>query len=153
MSCTVPQFPLLDFICKSLHYSCYLRTNGTSTVTIDSSIVEQANPAMLALCLALKRSGCWQPRRDIRNCLRKGPLKREYSDRGFSIPQVTIKTGLTTPDGREELLTEYFCDHPGCPNIATNVLGHAAELRLVAVVCDEHAPRPQSNDRFPKRTY
>jgi hypothetical protein len=33
----------------------------------------------------------------------------------FSIPRVTIKTGLTTPDGREELLTEYLCDHPAVP--------------------------------------
>jgi hypothetical protein len=64
--------------------------------------------------------------------------------RGFSIPQVTIKTGLKTPDGREEELTEYLCDHPGCPNIATQVLGCVAELRLVAAVCDEHAPKPRS---------
>jgi len=63
---------------------------------------------------------------------------------GSSIPQVTIKTGLTTPDGREELLIEYFCDHPGCPNIATSVLGRVTELRLVAVVCDEHAPKPRA---------
>ena len=48
------------------------------------------------------------------------------------------------PDGREELLTEYFCDHPGCPNIATQVLGFVTELRLVAVACDEHAPNPRS---------
>jgi len=67
----------------------------------------------------------------------------QYSQRGFSIPPVTIKTGLTTPDGREELLTEYFCDHPGCPNIATRMLGCVAELSLAAVVCDEHAPKPR----------
>jgi hypothetical protein len=64
--------------------------------------------------------------------------------RGFSIPQVTIKTGLKTPDGREELLTEYFCDHPGCPNIATHVLGCALELGLVAADCGKHAPKPRS---------
>ena len=63
---------------------------------------------------------------------------------GISIPQVTIKTGLTTPDGHDELLTEYFCDHPGCPNIASHVLGCVAELHLVAVVCNEHAPKPRS---------
>lgn len=67
----------------------------------------------------------------------------KYSVRGFSIPHVTIKTGLTTPDGREELLTEYFCDHAGCPNVATQVLGCVAELRAVAVVCDEHVPKPK----------
>ncbi len=64
--------------------------------------------------------------------------------RRFSIPQITIKTGFITPDGTEELLAEYFCDHPGCPNIATHVLGRVAEVRLVAVVCDEHAPNPRS---------
>jgi hypothetical protein len=62
---------------------------------------------------------------------------------GFSIPQVTIKTGLTTPDGREEQLTEYLCDHPGCPNIATQVLGCAKDLGLVAAVCDEHVSKPR----------
>jgi hypothetical protein len=60
---------------------------------------------------------------------------------GDSIPQVTIKTGLTTPDGREELLTEYLCDHPGFPNIATQVLGCVVGINLVAVVCSEHAPK------------
>jgi hypothetical protein len=60
----------------------------------------------------------------------------------FSIPHVTIKTGLKTADGREEQLAEYFCDHPGCPNIATKVLGCVAELRLLAVVCDDHALEP-----------
>jgi hypothetical protein len=57
---------------------------------------------------------------------------------------VTIKTGLTTPDGHDELLAEYFCDHPGCANIATQVLGCVVELRDVVVVCDEHAPKPRS---------
>ena len=62
----------------------------------------------------------------------------------FSIPSVTIKTGLIDPYGREELLTEYLCDHPGCPNIATRVLGCIREVGAVAAVCDEHAPKPQS---------
>ncbi len=57
---------------------------------------------------------------------------------------MTIKTGLTTPDGREELLTEYVCDHPGCPNIATHVLGCVMELGLVSAVCDEHAHKLRS---------
>jgi hypothetical protein len=60
------------------------------------------------------------------------------------MPQVTIKTGLMTPDGHEELLTEYMCDHSGCPNIATHVLGCVMDVRLAAVVCEEHAPEPQS---------
>lgn len=62
---------------------------------------------------------------------------------GFAIPQVTIKTGLTTPDGCEELLTEYLCDHPGCPNIATQALGCVREVGAVAAVCDEHAAKPR----------
>ena len=58
--------------------------------------------------------------------------------------QVTIKTGLINPDGGEELLTEFMCDHLGCPNIATQVLGHVRDVRFVAVVCEEHAPRRRS---------
>ncbi len=53
--------------------------------------------------------------------------------------RVTIKTGLLDPDGREEELTEYLCDYPDCPNIATSVLGCLVELRLTAAVCDVHA--------------
>ena len=56
------------------------------------------------------------------------------------MPQITIKTGIIGPDGSEERLTEYLCDHPGCPNIATHVLGAVVELRLMAAVCDEHIP-------------
>lgn len=67
----------------------------------------------------------------------------QHLARGFSIPQVTIKTGLTTPDGREEQLTEYLCDYPGCPNIATRVLGCIVELRQRAAVCEEHTPKHQ----------
>ncbi|HEY6372344.1 MAG TPA: hypothetical protein VIX37_17340 [Candidatus Sulfotelmatobacter sp.] len=62
----------------------------------------------------------------------------------LSIPRVTIKTGLKTPDGREELLTEYLCDQPGCPNIATHALGFVREVGAMAAVCDEHAPKPRS---------
>jgi len=46
-------------------------------------------------------------------------------------------------DGREELLIEYFCDYPGCPNIATQSLGCVRDIRLAVMVCDEHAPKPQ----------
>jgi len=62
---------------------------------------------------------------------------------GFSIPQVTIKTGFTDAEGREEQLIEYLCDHPGCPNIATQLLGCVQEVGLSAVVCEEHAPKPR----------
>jgi hypothetical protein len=60
------------------------------------------------------------------------------------MPHVTIKTGLAAPDGRDEQLSEYLCDHSGCPNVATRVLGFVKELGLVAAVCEEHAPEHQA---------
>ncbi len=64
--------------------------------------------------------------------------------KGASMPRVTINTGLTDSDGREEQLTEYFCDSPGCSNVATHALGCITELRLFVAVCDEHGPnQPQ----------
>ena len=57
------------------------------------------------------------------------------------MPQITIRTGLHDPDGHEERLTEYFCDVPGCGNIATQILGCLVELRVMAAVCDEHASK------------
>jgi hypothetical protein len=54
------------------------------------------------------------------------------------MPYVTIKTGITDPDDHEEKLTEYICDWPGCPNIATDVLGCAKEIGVCAAVCKEH---------------
>ena len=41
------------------------------------------------------------------------------------VPQIIIKTGFIRPDGQEEVLADYICDVPGCPNVATQVLGHA----------------------------
>ena len=55
------------------------------------------------------------------------------------MPRVTIKTGVIGPDGCEEELTEYFCDAPGCPNVATEVIGCVRELRLFMATCLEHA--------------
>ncbi len=55
------------------------------------------------------------------------------------MPRVTLKTGITDADGHEEVLHEYFCDWPGCPNVAAHVLGFAREIRVCTVVCDEHA--------------
>jgi hypothetical protein len=57
----------------------------------------------------------------------------------FTTPRVAIKTGLIEPDGRDEELTEYLCDYPNCPNIATRMLGCLVELRLMAAVCEEHS--------------
>ena len=54
------------------------------------------------------------------------------------MPRVTIKTGFIKPDGYEEELSEYLCDYPACPNIATQVLGCIVEIRVMAAVCDSH---------------
>jgi hypothetical protein len=58
----------------------------------------------------------------------------------YSVPRITIRTGLINPDGREEELAEYMCDTPGCPNIATHVLGCVPQLGVFSVVCQEHIP-------------
>jgi hypothetical protein len=58
----------------------------------------------------------------------------------LTVPRVVIKTGLKGPDGREEELTEYMCDSPGCPNVASHVIGRALELGLFSAVCHEHEP-------------
>jgi hypothetical protein len=55
------------------------------------------------------------------------------------VPRVTIKTGIISANGQEEVLTDYICDWPDCPNVAEHVAGVVRELRLVAVVCEEHA--------------
>jgi len=55
------------------------------------------------------------------------------------MPQVVIASGMTGPDGREDILTEYLCDAPGCPNIASHVLGCVREIGAAFAVCDEHA--------------
>jgi hypothetical protein len=60
------------------------------------------------------------------------------------VPQVTIKTGIMTPDNHEEILTEYMCDHSGCPNVATQVVGHVRNMCFIAVFCEEHIPHPRS---------
>jgi hypothetical protein len=52
------------------------------------------------------------------------------------VPNVTIRTEV---DGREEILSEYLCDWPDCPNVAVEVLGVVRELRLRAAVCAKHA--------------
>jgi hypothetical protein len=55
------------------------------------------------------------------------------------MPRVTIRTGILAPDGREEELSEYLCDWPDCPNIATEVVGCVREFGLSTVMCHEHA--------------
>jgi len=42
------------------------------------------------------------------------------------VPRIIIKTGLTSPDGREEELAEYICDTPGCSKVATHAVGRVS---------------------------
>ena len=39
------------------------------------------------------------------------------------MPRVTIRTGFIGADGREEELSDFVCDVPDCPNIATEIGG------------------------------
>jgi len=55
------------------------------------------------------------------------------------MPRVTIKTGVVAADGREEILTDYVCDSPGCPNPAEYLVGVLVELRCMCLVCRTHA--------------
>jgi hypothetical protein len=54
------------------------------------------------------------------------------------VPQVTLRTSFGE-QGEEEVLQEYVCDWPDCPNIAVHILGVVKELGLCSVICDEHA--------------
>jgi hypothetical protein len=54
------------------------------------------------------------------------------------MPSVTLRTGHTDT-GKEETLTEYLCDWPDCPNVASHVVGTITELRAFSAVCQEHA--------------
>ena len=62
------------------------------------------------------------------------------------MPQVILKTGIGE-NGQEEILHEYFCDWPDCPNVAAHVVGVAREIRLVSAVCDEHAAMLEGRNR------
>lgn len=55
------------------------------------------------------------------------------------MPVVILRVGKAADDGREEVLQEYLCDHPGCPNPAQHVMGCAREVGAGYAVCDEHA--------------
>ena len=55
------------------------------------------------------------------------------------MPVVTIRTGVMAADGAEEIITEYLCDYPECPNTAEHVVGCAREMRRGYAVCAEHA--------------
>jgi hypothetical protein len=63
------------------------------------------------------------------------------------MPLVTVKAGVTGADGREEVLTEYLCDSPGCPNFAEHVVGCVREAGIRVALCREHARGHQPSDR------
>jgi hypothetical protein len=54
------------------------------------------------------------------------------------MPRVTLRAS-DPAGGSEELLTEYICDWPDCPNIAEHMLGVVRELRIFVAVCGPHA--------------
>ena len=57
------------------------------------------------------------------------------------MPQVTIRTGMIASNGQEEVLSEFLCDWPGCPNVAEHVAGVVRELRRALVLCPEHVAK------------
>jgi hypothetical protein len=61
------------------------------------------------------------------------------------MPAVTLR--VIGVDDKEELLIEYFCDWPDCPNVAEHVVGVLPGLRMISVVCKEHAALMASRRR------
>jgi hypothetical protein len=55
------------------------------------------------------------------------------------MPHATIRTGVLAPNGQEEVISDFLCDWPDCPNVAEHVAGVARELRRVLMLCPEHA--------------
>ena len=55
------------------------------------------------------------------------------------MPRVTIATGFTAEDGREEILGRVSLRRADCPNPAEHVIGFARELGGGYAVCAEHA--------------
>jgi hypothetical protein len=55
------------------------------------------------------------------------------------VPQVVIATGIIGEDGTEEMLSEYLCDAPGCPNYASQAIGLSSERGIGLALCSEHA--------------
>jgi hypothetical protein len=58
---------------------------------------------------------------------------------GYAMPQTIIRTGFLGPDGNEEILSEYLCDCPDCPNKGDHVIAIPRGLGGPFVVCAEHA--------------
>jgi hypothetical protein len=67
------------------------------------------------------------------------------------MPQIILKTGVIGTDGNEEVLTDYLCDWQDCPNLASQVMGVARELRGCQAFCDEHAALVEARVRIAQR--
>ncbi|HUL75188.1 MAG TPA: hypothetical protein VLT86_18895 [Vicinamibacterales bacterium] len=52
------------------------------------------------------------------------------------MPEIRITLDV---DGRLEILTEYFCDWPDCPNHAVEVVGMSRDSSARTVMCRVHA--------------
>ena len=57
------------------------------------------------------------------------------------MPRVTLRAPESA-DGKDDTVTEYICDSPGCPNVAVHVVGVARELQTFVAVCAYHARIP-----------
>lgn len=66
------------------------------------------------------------------------------------MPLVIVKSGEHNLDGTEEILSEYQCDEPNCPNVADQVIGVSFELRAALVLCEEHAAIYQGTPQVPQ---
>jgi hypothetical protein len=60
------------------------------------------------------------------------------------MPWVTIRTGMKSADGQEQVLKEYLCDWPDCANVAEHVVGIARDngdgARVLSRTRDAEAP-------------
>jgi hypothetical protein len=55
------------------------------------------------------------------------------------MPLITIRTNSTSKGHSEEVISEYMCDSPDCPNIAVQVIGIARQINGLLALCEEHA--------------
>ena len=63
------------------------------------------------------------------------------------MPIVKIRTGVTTEQGGDQILTEYLCDWPDCPSIAEDVFGVVKELGVTLAYCKTHAAEQRRRDQ------
>ena len=84
----------------------------------------------------------------------RNPLHTQRSNDQLGASRVCpdqIKTGFTDKSGKEEVLTEYFCDWPDCTNVAVEVVGFSRDIGVFAAVCEEHAASIKSDKEPPRK--